>query len=119
MTYDKRYLNYYLINEMGSLIAPDYVTRAFPKLLKMKQIQAWLGHSDVSTAMNIYAHLDTTSRDISGAMSQALRLPEFRSGYGWQRKQKKPQNIAALRLCTIVFRKRCPRWKNGSVNNGL
>ena len=51
-----------------------------------KLIQEWLGHSDISTTMNIYAHLDTTSKDISAAaMSQALSLPEFKGTYGWQR----------------------------------
>ena len=28
----------------------------------MKQIQEWLGHSDVSTTANIYAHLDYQSK---------------------------------------------------------
>ena len=36
--------------------------------------------------MNIYAHLDTTAKDVSAsAMSQALSLPEYNGGYGWQR----------------------------------
>ena len=50
-----------------------------------KLIQEWLGHSDISTTMNIYAHLDTTSKDISAAaMTHALSLPEFKGTYGWQ-----------------------------------
>ena len=49
-------------------------------------IQEWLGHSDISTTMNIYAHLDTTAKDASAAaMSQALSLPDWGGGYGWQR----------------------------------
>ena len=28
----------------------------------MKQIQEWLGHSDISTTANIYAHLDSCIR---------------------------------------------------------
>ena len=52
----------------------------------MKQIQEWLGHSDISTTMNIYAHLDTTAKDVSAAaMSQALSLPDWGGGYGWKR----------------------------------
>ena len=52
----------------------------------MKLIQEWLGHSDISTTMNIYAHLDTTAKDVSAnTMSQALSLPEYNGGYGWQR----------------------------------
>ncbi|MBQ6171012.1 MAG: tyrosine-type recombinase/integrase [Clostridia bacterium] len=37
----------------------------------MKQIQEWLGHSDISTTSNIYSHLDAESKlesaDIIGA----------------------------------------------------
>ena len=54
--------------------------------VNLKLIQEWLGHSNISTTMNIYAHLDTTAKDVSvAAMSQALSLPEYNSGYGWQR----------------------------------
>ena len=54
--------------------------------VNLKLIQEWLGHSDISTTMNIYAHLDTTAKDASAAaMSQALSLPEYNGGYGWQR----------------------------------
>ena len=46
----------------------------------MKQIQEWLGHSDISTTANIYAHLDSRSKQLSAAtmeqtMEQALALP--------------------------------------------
>ena len=86
--YDKRYLDYICIDEMGTLISPHYLTSAFPKLLEknslrkirfhdlrhscaslllangvpMKQIQEWLGHSDFSTTANVYAHLDYNSK---------------------------------------------------------
>ena len=99
---------------MGNLYKPNMVSESFRKVLKKhglrkikfhdirhscaslllkngvnpKLIQEWLGHSDISTTMNIYAHLDTTSKDISAAaMSQALSLPEFKGTYGWQREQ--------------------------------
>jgi len=86
--YDKRYLDYICVDEMGTLISPHYLTSAFPKLLEknglrkiryhdlrhscaslllangvpMKQIQEWLGHSDFSTTANVYAHLDYNSK---------------------------------------------------------
>ena len=51
--------------------------KAFEKLLAqgvpMKQIQEWLGHSDMSTTANIYSHLDAvTKADTGAAMSKAL-----------------------------------------------
>ena len=84
----QRYLDYICVDEMGTLISPDYLTDAFPKLLEknglrriryhdlrhscaslllangvpMKQIQEWLGHSDFSTTANVYAHLDYNSK---------------------------------------------------------
>lgn len=86
--YDKRYLDYICVDEMGTLVSPQYLTTAFPKLLErnglrhiryhdlrhscaslllangvpMKQIQEWLGHSDFSTTANVYAHLDYNSK---------------------------------------------------------
>ena len=76
------------MDEMGTLVSPEYLTSAFPKLLRrnglrhirfhdlrhscaslllandvpMKNIQEWLGHSDFSTTANIYAHLDYNSK---------------------------------------------------------
>ena len=39
----------------------------------MKQIQEWLGHSDMSTTATIYSHLDAvTKADTGAAMSKAL-----------------------------------------------
>lgn len=86
--YNKKYLDYVCVDQIGELLSPNYVTAAFPKLLKanglrhirfhdlrhscaslllangvpMKQIQEWMGHSDFSTTANIYAHLDYSSK---------------------------------------------------------
>lgn len=86
--YNKKYLEYICVDEMGNLISPHYLTASFPKLLEknnlrhirfhdlrhscaslllangvpMKQIQEWLGHSDFSTTANVYAHLDYNSK---------------------------------------------------------
>ena len=35
--------------------------------VSMKEIQEWLGHSNFSTTANIYAHLDTSSKNTSAA----------------------------------------------------
>ncbi|MBQ7002108.1 MAG: site-specific integrase [Oscillospiraceae bacterium] len=86
--YDRRYLDYICVDEMGKRLSPNYLSAAFPRLLEvnglrhirfhdlrhscaslllangvpMKQIQDWLGHSDFSTTANIYAHLDYNSK---------------------------------------------------------
>lgn len=87
-SYNREYVDYVCVNEIGDLIKPHYVTESFPKLLEasrtrhirfhdlrhscaslllangvpMKQIQERLGHSDFSTTANIYAHLDYSSK---------------------------------------------------------
>lgn len=100
-SYNREYLDYVCVNEIGDLIKPHYVTESFSKLLKasgmrqirfhdlrhscaslllangvpMKQIQEWLGHSDFSTTANIYAHLEYSSKLSSAdAMLSGLGL---------------------------------------------
>lgn len=106
-SYNKEYLDYVCVNEIGDLIKPHYVTESFPKLLKangfrpirfhdlrhscaslllangvsMKQIQEWLGHSDFSTTANIYAHLDYSSKLTSAdAMLSGLGISSPHNG---------------------------------------
>ena len=108
--YNKKYLEYICVDEMGTLISPHYLTSSFPKLLEknnlrhirfhdlrhscaslllandvpMKQIQEWLGHSDISTTANIYSHLDYKSKLTSAnVMDNVLTLPETEA-VGWQ-----------------------------------
>lgn len=82
------YLDFIYVNEIGERIKPGFLTQHFPILLKknnlrkirfhdlrhscasllyangvsLKQIQEWLGHSDISTTSNIYTHLDYSSK---------------------------------------------------------
>jgi integrase len=86
--YCKDYLEYIYINELGERIRPNFITQNFSitlnnnKLKKirfhdlrhscasllyangvsLKEIQEWLGHSDISTTSNIYTHLDFNSK---------------------------------------------------------
>ena len=100
-SYNKNYTDYVCVDELGNLIMPDYITNAFPALLKrkglrkirfhdlrhtcaslllkngvsMKQIQEWLGHSDFATTANIYSHLDYNSKIMSAnAMMEAVKI---------------------------------------------
>ena len=101
-SYNREYLGYLCVDEIGNIIRPNYVSEQFPKLLEknglrpirfhdlrhscaslllangvpMKQIQEWLGHSDFSTTANIYAHLDYASK-LSSAQAMLECL-----GYG-------------------------------------
>ena len=108
-SYNKEYLGYICVDEMGNILKPGYLTTSFPLLLEknglrkirfhdlrhscaslllangvpMKQIQEWLGHSDFSTTANIYAHLDFNSKISSAqAMITGLKLPEAQPAMG-------------------------------------
>ena len=83
----------------GKPIGPDYVSHKFPKILKkyglphirfhelrhscasflinqgfqMKDIQEWMGHSDIGTTMNIYGHLEMKRKlEIAEKMSNSI-----------------------------------------------
>lgn len=98
---------YIYVNELGELMKPNYLTQAFPLFLEkhglrkirfhdlrhscatllyangvaLKDIQEWLGHSDIATTSNIYTHLDYSSKvasanAIMGILSQKDRQRE-------------------------------------------
>ena len=76
------------VNEIGELVKPGYLTQRFPYILEknglrkiryhdlrhscasllyangvsLKEIQEWLGHSDIATTSNIYTHLNFSSK---------------------------------------------------------
>ncbi len=87
-SYCMEHKDYIYVNQMGERIKPGYLTAHFPALLlkhdlrrirfhdlrhscasllyangvSMKEIQEWLGHSNISTTANIYTHLDYSSK---------------------------------------------------------
>ena len=89
------------VNPMGMRFHPDYLTQHFPNFLvshnmkrirfhdlrhscasllyangvSLKEIQEWLGHSDISTTSNIYTHLDFSSK-VSSANAIVSIFPE-------------------------------------------
>ena len=99
--YCKEYLDYIYVNAMGELVKPNFITQHFEIVLKnhglkkirfhdlrhscasllyangvsLKEIQEWLGHSDIGTTSNIYTHLDYSSK-VSSANAILAFYPE-------------------------------------------
>ena len=87
-SYCTEYLEYIYLDPVGKLIRPDFVTQHFALILEkkncrkirfhdlrhscasllfshgvsLKEIQEWLGHSNISATANIYTHMDFTRR---------------------------------------------------------
>ena len=107
--YNYEYDGYVFVDELGNLMKPDYLTSQFPIYFQkhgckrmrfhdlrhscaslllandvpLKQIQEWLGHSDIGTTANIYSHLDYKSKITSAnVMDNILTLPDTRQT-GW------------------------------------
>ena len=90
-SYNTQYLDYVCVNQLGELLRPSYVTDHFRELLEkyglrhirfhdlrhtfasllinqdvpLINVSNFLGHSDISTTANIYAHLDKASKQAS------------------------------------------------------
>jgi integrase len=86
--YDNTHSEYVCVNELGKLLLPNYVTKKFKELLEdkglrvirlhdlrhscaslllhlgynMNDVQEWLGHGDIGTTMNIYAHIEASRK---------------------------------------------------------
>lgn len=100
------YLDYIYVNELGELMKPGYLTAKLPELLEsngmrrirfhdlrhscaslllsngvsLKDIQAWLGHSTISTTANIYVHQEFASKiNSANAILQILPMDKKES----------------------------------------
>ena len=103
-SYNAQYLDYVCVNQLGELLRPSYVTDHFRELLEkyglrhirfhdlrhtfasllinqdvpLINVSNFLGHSDLSTTANIYAHLDTASKQASAAVISDILQGENR-----------------------------------------
>lgn len=101
-SYSTQYLDYVCVNQLGELLRPSYVTDHFRELLEkyglrhirfhdlrhtfasllinqdvpLINVSNFLGHSDLSTTANIYAHLDKASKQASAAVISEILQPE-------------------------------------------
>ena len=99
-SYCQDYPDYVYVNDLGERVKPGWLTAAFPAFLEkhgmrrirfhdlrhscasllyangvaLKDIQEWLGHSDIGTTGNIYTHLDYSSK-VSSAQAIVGILP--------------------------------------------
>lgn len=103
-SYSTQYLDYVCVNQLGELLRPSYVTDHFRELLEkyglrhirfhdlrhtfasllinqdvpLINVSNFLGHSDLSTTANIYAHLDKASKQASAAVISDILQGENR-----------------------------------------
>lgn len=106
-SYDQRYLDFVCVDQMGTLLQPDFVSQKFQQILQkwglrpirfhdlrhscatimlylgytMKDIQTWLGHSNYAFTANTYVH---ASHEEHQKMAEALseKMPELMVGVG-------------------------------------
>lgn len=133
-TYCKDYLGYIYVNELGERIKPNYITQNFSIILNnnnlkkirfhdlrhscasllyangvsLKEIQEWLGHSDISTTSNIYTHLDFNSKissanaiiDIFPVQMQEVNIQkqEVNGGFNVQNLESRAINLGNKKL---------------------
>ena len=98
--YSTEYLDYILVNELGELMKPGFITQHFGLIrdknnlkfirfhdlrhscatllydngVSLKEIQEWLGHSNIATTANIYTHLNYKNK-INSANAIMSLLP--------------------------------------------
>ena len=122
-SYNKKYLDYVCVDNLGRLILPNRLTHNFIKIIKrnqlrhirfhdlrhscasimlkngvpMKQIQEWLGHADFGTTANIYSHLDYTAKQNSAnTISSVFNFVDSKDKIEEQSKQEEKDKTEEL-----------------------
>ena len=122
-SYNKKYLDYVCVDNLGRLILPNRLTHNFIKIIKrnqlrhirfhdlrhscasimlkngvpMKQIQEWLGHADFGTTANIYSHLDYTAKQNSAnTISSVFNFVDSKDKVKEQPKQEEKDKTEEL-----------------------
>ncbi len=122
-SYNKKYLDYVCVDNLGRLILPNRLTHNFIKIIKrnqlrhirfhdlrhscasimlkngvpMKQIQEWLGHADFGTTANIYSHLDYTAKQNSAnTISSVFNFVDSKDKIKEQPKQEEKEKTEEL-----------------------
>lgn len=122
-SYNKKYLDYVCVDNLGRLILPNRLTHNFIKIIKrnqlrhirfhdlrhscasimlkngvpMKQIQEWLGHADFGTTANIYSHLDYTAKQNSAnTISSVFNFVDSKDKIKEQPKQEEKDKTEEL-----------------------
>lgn len=97
--YNKEWLGYICVDQLGEIIDPDYITNRHKKLLRdaglphvrfhdlrhscvglmmangvaMERVKDWVGHSDIRTTVNTYGHLEFKSKlETAAAIQNSL-----------------------------------------------
>ncbi|MBQ9721779.1 MAG: site-specific integrase [Oscillospiraceae bacterium] len=110
-SYNPEFIGYVFVDELGNLFRPSYVSSTFRALLEknglprirfhdlrhscatllvqsgipINTVSDWVGHSDVTTTLKFYAHLDDRAKLIPAhQMETALNLPECTLPRPWE-----------------------------------
>lgn len=105
-SYDRTYLGFICVNDVGKIISPTNLSNSFAKLIQkshlrylrfhdlrhscasilyamgydLKDIQEWLGHSSISTTANLYIHLSFKEKvKLAKRLNEVIRVKEIES----------------------------------------
>ena len=105
-SYDRTYLGFICVNNLGKIITPTNLSNSFARLIKrnhlrylrfhdlrhscasnlyamgydLKDIQEWLGHSSISTTANLYIHLSFKEKvKLANRLNEEIHVKEIES----------------------------------------